>query len=235
MDDLKQLLNELEMGKSLLFLLETLVLAVAWFFVLRAFSGLALSDIPFTVGFIYVLGFVFTFAAMYTLMRLSISMRTLSQDIIVRMEIEDIVARRRGHRHHGFGWTIFAVVFVICTLMATQGPAIIGAHLLMPFFGKPALADGIRNFAIGMAVGGNLLIFIPAITAWAGIKLLHNRIVTQRKINEDDSPSSDTEVTSQVDVERVVSRVSRPPVLRRRIQHFPTPLTGPVRLAKSYA
>lgn len=233
---MKLLLNELEIRKSLLFLFETLVLATVWFFVLKAFSGLNPSDIPFAAISIYILGFVSTYAIMYILVRLSISMRTLSQDIIDRMEIQDDVAQRRRHRRHGLVWVTVAVVFVICTVMATQGPAILGAHLVMPFVGKPALADGIRNFAIGMAVVGNLFIFVPSIVAWAGIKLLHKRvIIVQHKMTEGHSLISNSEEVGKIDIEQMVARLSRTPIPKREVQHFPMPLTGPVHLAKSHA
>ena len=225
---MKQVYIELEIGRSLLILSEALVFATVWFFVLRAFSSLDSSSIPFAVGTIYVLGLVISNVALYVFVRLSISTWAVMQAILVKMEREDIVPQPR--RRRGFWWMAALIFCLICVIMSVQGMAVLGAHLAMPLIGKPAFSEGIRNFAIGMALVGNSVVFVPAVLVWLGVKLLHKRIV-HRKMHESESNNE------ELNIEPLVSKLSafRIPMPQREARYFPIPITGIFNLARIQA
>ena len=172
---MKQVLSELWVGKSLIRLLEAMIFAIVWFFVLRTFSDLDANSISFAIGTIYILWIVVGNALLYLVIYLSNATRALMKATLVILGREDIAPRPKPQLNAQ--WVVMAVFGFLLLIMATQGPAVLAAHLLMSLLGKPALSEGIRNFAIGLTLVGNLVIVVPTVAIWGTAKWIHSQVL----------------------------------------------------------
>ena len=216
------------MKRALIIFSEAVVVATVWFIALSEFSELVSTELPFIVSTIYVLGLILGNIALYIFVRISISTRMGMQSILVKIDREDIVAR--PHHHQGIRWVMGAIFFIACLIMAIQGMAALGTHLLLITIGKPALSEVIRNFAIGMALFGNIVVFVPTIIVWLSVKLLHKRIGRhESRGHESESPSE------EFDLEAAVSKPKafKIPIPQVEVPYFPIPITGLINLVKS--
>ena len=172
---MKQVLGMLQVGRLSVPFSEALVLAILWFFVLKAFTQLALTYLSFAVATLYVLWIIVVNAVMYALIRITLSTRNMLEAIITSMGLEDRIPRHQPRRNIRF--ILGAVLLMVGVIVTGQGLAAVGAHLILPYLGKVALSEGLWNTAILMSIGGGSIVFLPFVLMWGMVKFVHGRVV----------------------------------------------------------